>query len=411
MEKMKLTINIAVALIITFAMAGCKKYGDDYKSFLNDKETVYPGLVKNIGYKAGNLRTALYWNPSPDPTISKYVVTWNNGASSMEVPATSSDPAELITVVVPNLNEYVYAFHITSYDKNGNKSVGIELNNVRVYGPTYVSTLLNRSYNAANPYEFNQDGSLKLNFNRRDTMNLSTTIRYTNTSGVLENRELAANDNSIVIPNYKLNTPIQYRSSYAPEPGSYDAFNVSQFADFPTIIKITQCDKSLFKVFKLPTDVGDEYGWKMENLWDNNTGANGGDPAGFHTGGSGLPQWFTLDLGQTAQIDNFRLWQRDNALYNVGNPKVFEVWGSNNPNPDGSFDSSWTKLQTFTSVKPSGQPVGQNTDADRAFARAGERFNFPAGTPAVKYLRIKVLETWGGANYIHLLELTFFKSN
>ena len=242
-------------------------------------------------------------------------------------------------------------------------------------------------------------------------MNVSTTIKYTNTLGAVENRELPAEQNSITLPNYKLGTSIQYRSSYVPEPGSIDAFNVAQFADFPTIIKITQCDKSLFKAFKLPTDISDEYGWKLENLWDNNTGANGGDPAGFHTGGSGLPQWFTIDLGQVAQLDNFRLWQRDNALYNVANPKFFEVWGSNNPNPDGSFDSSWTKLQTFTSVKPSGQPAGQNTDADRAFARAGERFNFPAGIPAVKYLRFKVLETWGGANYIHLLELTFFKSN
>jgi hypothetical protein len=411
MEKMKLTINMAVVLIISFVMAGCEKYDDDYKSFLNDKETVYPGLVKNVGYKAGNLRTALFWNPSPDPTISKYVVTWNNGASSMEVPATSSDPADLVTVVVPNLNEYVYAFQITSYDKNGNKSVGIELSNVRVYGASYIGTLLNRNYNAANPYEFNTDGSLKLNFNRRDTMNVSTTIRYINTSGVLEDRELAANDNSIVIPNYKLNTVIHYRSSYAPEPGSYDVFNVAQFADFPAIISVTECDKSLFKAFKLPTDISDEYGWKLENLWDNNTGANGGDPAGFHTGGSGLPQWFTIDLGQVAQLSSFKLWQRDNALYNVANPKVFEVWGSNNPNPDGSFDGSWTKLQTFTSVKPSGQPVGQNTDADKAFARAGEKFNFPAGIPAVKYLRFKVLETWGGTNYIHLLELTFFKTN
>ena len=408
---MKLTINIAVVLIIGFVITGCKKYDDDYKAFLNGEETVYPGQVKKAGYKAGNLRTALFWNPSPDQTISKYVITWNNGANSMEVPVTSNDPAEVVTVIVPNLNEYVYAFRITSYDKKGNKSVGIQLNNVRVYGSNYSNTLLNRNVNASDPYEFTQEGFLKLNFNRRDTMNVSTTIRYTNVSGVLEDRELAANVNSIVIPNYKLNTAIQYRSSYAPEPGSLDVFNVSEFADFPTIVKITESDKSLFRSLKLPTDITDEYGWKLENLWDGNNGTSGGDPAGFHTGGSGLPQWFTIDLGQQAQLDHFRLWQRDNALYDSANLKVFEVWGSNNPNPNGSFDSSWTKLQTFTSIKPSGLPRGQNTDADRAYARAGEKFVFPTGTPPVKYVRFKVLETWGGTNYIHLLELTFFKTN
>lgn len=405
---MKITFNVTVAFLICFAAAGCKKYDDDYKAYLNNKETVYPGLVKNIGYKAGHLRTALFWNPSPDPSIVKYLITWNNGGKSLEVQATSHNPEELVTVVVPDLSEYVYSFNISSYDKDGNKSIALEINNVRVYGSTYVGTLLNRNYNAANPYEFTQDGSLQLNFNRRDTMNVSTTIRYTNTTGAMEDRELPAESNSIAIPNYKLGTTIQYRSSYAPERGSLDVFNVAQFADFPQVIKITECNKSLFKAHVLPTDTRDEYGWVLPRLWDNIDGTT--QDQGFHTGGSGLPQWFTINLGQVAQLDNFRLWQRDNALYNVGNPKVLEVWGSNNPNADGSWES-WTKLATFNSVKPSGLPSGQNTDADRTYARAGEKFRFPAAIPAVQYVRIKVLETWGGQNYIHLSELAFYKTN
>lgn len=69
MEKMKITFNVTVAFLICLAVAGCKKYDDDYKAYLNNKETVYPGLVKNIGYKAGHLRTALFWNPSPIPVL------------------------------------------------------------------------------------------------------------------------------------------------------------------------------------------------------------------------------------------------------------------------------------------------------------------------------------------------------
>lgn len=235
-------------------------------------------------------------------------------------------------------------------------------------------------------------------------MNVSTTIRYTNTLGVVENRELSADVNSIVIPNYKTGTTVQYRSSYIPQPGSIDNFNVGQFSDFPTIIKIIECDKSLFKVLKLPTDISDEYGWVLPRVWDNITGQD----QGFHTGGSGMPQWFTIDLGQTVQLDNFKLWQRENALYDVGNLKVFEVWGSNNPNADGSW-ASWTKLQTFTSFKPSGLPRGQNSDADNAYAKAGEKFTFPATISTFRYVRIKVLETWGGAGYLHFSELSFFK--
>lgn len=408
---MKIIYNIALISFMSLIFWGCKKYNDDYKSFLDNKEIKYSGKIQGPGYNTGNLRAELFWHPSPDPSITKYVISWNNGENTMEVTATTHNPIDLVKVIVPNLNEYVYAFSVVSYDSEGNKSIATEINNVRVYGSTYSSTLLNRSVNVTEPYVFLPDGTLQLNFNKRDTMNVATTIRYTNTAGAIEERQLLADKNAILIPNYKVGTVVQYRSSYIPEVGSIDNFNVTQFANFPTIIKITQLDKSLFKVFKLPTDISDEYGWKLENLWDNNNGTGGGDPAGFHTGGSGMPQWFTFDMGQTAQLDNFRLWQRDNALYNSANLKVFEVWGSNSPNPNGSFDGSWTKLQTFTSFKPSGLPKGQLTDADRTYARAGEKFTFPAGIPAVKYLRFKVLETWGGEGYMHLLELTFFKTN
>lgn len=403
---MKTILNILLACCFcSILLMGCEKYADDYKDYLENKELVYPGVIQSPGYRAGNLQTQLYWNPSPDPSVIKYVVSWNNGVSSLEVSATSHNPAEVVRVVVPNLNEYVYAFTITSYDSKGNSSVKKEINNVRVYGGTYVATLLNRSYNVSNPYEFLTNGNLQLNFNKRDTMNVSTTIRYTNTDGVAATKELGPEVNTLVISDYKLGTAISYRSSYQPESNSYDVFNVSQFSDFPTIIKITQLDKSLFREFRLPTDSPDEYGWVLSHTWDNITGQD----QGYHTGGTGMPQSFTINLGQQVILDNFKLWQRENALYNVGNLKVFEIWGSNNPNVNGSFDNSWTKLASFTSTKPSGQPRGQNSDADYAFARAGEKLTFPAGLPAVQYVRFKVIETWGGVGYMHFSELSFFK--
>jgi len=403
---MKTIFNITLICLISISYLGCKKYDEDYKAFLDNKEIKYSGKISSAGYHTGKLRAQLVWNPSPDPSISKYVITWNNGASRLEVPATSHNPADQVKVIIENLEEYVYSFSVVSYDNDGNKSIATEINNVRVYGPAYISTLLNRGVNTADPYLFQPDGSLKLNFNKRDTMNVSTTIRYTNTAGATEERQLPPEQNSILIPNYKAGTIIQFSSSYYPEAGSIDAFQAAQFSDFPTIVKITQCDKSLFKELKLPGDVSSEYGWILPHAWDNITGQD----QGFHTGGSGMPQSFSVDMGEELQLDNFRLWQRENALYSVGNLKVFEVWGSNSPAADGSW-ASWTKLQTFTSFKPSGLPKGQNTDADKAFAQAGEKFTFPGNIAKYRYLRFKVLETWGGEGYLHFSEFTFFKRN
>ena len=403
---MKTNINVAVISFICLVTLGCKKYNEDYKEYLDNKEITYPGLATKVGYQAGNLRTVLFWSPSPDPSVRNYLITWNNGVDSMVVPATSNDPAVKMSVSIPNLLEYVYSFKIVARDAEGNKSVGQELNNVRVYGSAYAASLTNRSHLPANPYEFNTDGSLKLNFTKADSANYSTVIKYTNATGATEERTLMADELSITLPNYKPGTVVQYRSSFKPERTAADAFFVNNYSEFPEIFRIVEMDKSLFKALSLPTDIRSEYGWELRYLWDNKKEESQG--AGFHTGGSGMPQWFSIDLGAESSVNSFRIWQRSSALYNAGNLKRFEVWGSNNPNSDGSWDS-WTKLGTFNSFKPSGQPAGQNSAADIAFAGAGEQFNMPAGIANVRYLRFRVLETWGSASYLHLMELTFYK--
>lgn len=401
-RKMKRIFNVTVFFSVCFALISCDKYDKDYKNFLGNHEVVYPGLASKLSYQAGNLRTALVWNPSPDPNITKYVISWNNGVDSMIVNATSHDPADVIKVIIANLKEYVYTFKINSFDKKGNKSVALEINNVRVYGSSYQSGLLNRTYNAENPYVINSNGSVKLNFNKADSSNVLTGIKYTNNLGVVEERQLKADSSSITLPNYKIGTLVQYRSSYVPAKSAIDSFYVANYEDFSTIYNIIQCDKSLFQPFYLPTDVGSAYGWELYNLWNNDP-----EGTGFHTPGVTLPVWFTFDMGVKSALTSFKLWQRSSALYALANPKKFEVWGSNDPNPNGDW-ANWSKLATCNSFKPSGWPEWQNSAQDIAFAAAGERFIIP-GAPEVRYLRFKILETWGGANYFHAMELTFYK--
>jgi hypothetical protein len=405
MKKMKIKFNIAVILFLCLAMYGCKKYDTDYKAFLDNREEIYPGLATGVGYHSGNLRAVLVWHPSPDPSIKNYVVSWNNGSDSVIVDATSHTPADSITVSIPNLKEYVYSFKITAHDNAGNTSVGQDLNNVKIYGPVYQSTLLNRAYNTANPYQLNDDGSVVLNFNKADTGNVSTTIKYTNKLGVASQKSFGPKDNSVTLTDYKLGTSIKYNSAYKPVADAADAFEALTDDDFPIIYNIVECDKSLFKAYNLPTDVPSAYGWETYYLWDKNTG----EP-GFHTPGQDFPIWFTFDMGQSASLAKMRVWQRTSGLYNYGNPKRFEIYGSNNPSSNGDY-SNWVKLGSFTSVKPSGLPVGQNSQADADFAAAGEPFTFPAGLAPYRYIRFKVLETWGGTNYFHILELTMYKTD
>lgn len=126
-----------------------------------------------------------------------------------------------------------------------------------------------------------------------------------------------------------------------------------------------------------------------------------------------LPVWFTIDLGQTAVLGRMKM----NAIsastsnyqwfYSTGTPKVFEVWGSNNPSYDGSWDD-WTLLDRFESVKPSGLPIGSNAPEDITAGLAGEDHKFSNFDHAYRYIRFKVIQTWGSRPDIMLQELTFW---
>lgn len=160
----------------------------------------------------------------------------------------------------------------------------------------------------------------------------------------------------------------------------------------------------------LPTDNTTQYDsrYPMENMWDDNISGN----SYYYTApNSGVPTWFTFDLRVTAKLSRFLYHQRNNpevTRWSYGNPRYFEIWGTAEyPPGDGSWDG-WTKLMDVESVKPSGLPVGQNSDEDLALMMKGEEFNFPLDAPPVRYIRIKVNETWNKATFIHIAELSFW---
>ena len=111
------------------------------------------------------------------------------------------------------------------------------------------------------------------------------------------------------------------------------------------------------------------------------------------------------------KLSRFRYWQRQTWGYGFAdrNVKKMEIWGSTAPNPDGSWDDSWVYLTTATSVKPSGLPLGELSSEDTQLLNDGEEFSFPLEVPAIRYLRLKVMETWSGARGSwYLMELSFW---
>lgn len=127
-----------------------------------------------------------------------------------------------------------------------------------------------------------------------------------------------------------------------------------------------------------------------------------------HSPNSSLPAAFTVDLGVTAKLSRIVMHQRDDMVYSWGNPKNFEVYGSENrPSQDGDW-SDWVKIMHCTIIKPSGSPVGTNTDEDVAALKAGHEFAFDLTQAPLRYVRIRILDTWGGSTFTHPAEVTFY---
>lgn len=126
--------------------------------------------------------------------------------------------------------------------------------------------------------------------------------------------------------------------------------------------------------------------------------------------GSGVPVHFTLFLGgDSYQLSRLKLWQRTGTAYSyqAANPRYFEVYGSMDPNPDGSWDS-WQLMGTFENIKPSeGTEI---TPLDLEVSGAGENYEFGLDAPPVKFIRIKVLQTWGMTNFMYIMEMEIYGS-
>ena len=146
--------------------------------------------------------------------------------------------------------------------------------------------------------------------------------------------------------------------------------------------------------------------WDVERLWDGLL-----TNPGFSTPNTvQLPQSVTFNMGQTAILNRLKVYPRttDSQLFSGYDTKKFQLWASPHPNVSADF-STWLFLGEFTAVKPSGLPLGQLSDEDRAVGVYGADYIIELNNDVpVQYIRIYIMETWGGATVGQFMELEFF---
>ncbi len=393
-----------ILLAFPALLIACTRKATDFRAFLHGTELVYPGAITHTMIFPGNGRIKLAWHPSPDPAVSHYVVYWNNYADSLIVPAASHNPADTVNCLISNLKEYNYTFFIFSYDRQGNKSIATEIDNARVYGSIYQSNLFNRPVNAETPYVVSPDGaSVSLHFLTPDTINISTVISYTDTSGKNKQKIVLPDSSILTLRDYKFGTPVLYRSSYIPVSGAIDTFYTSAYDTFPSIFRLVMCDKSLFAAMHLPHDMNAGFGTSLNQLWDGNMQPKN-YPYIFHNDGSGtFPQHLSFDLG--------KVYSHLNKVQEIGrgcchNPTDFEVWGiadttgaitqlpGNDPGwKNEALSKGWTLLTEVVRTDNGIAPFNQD---------------LISSAPPVRFIMIRVLKTYDDPNYVNISQFTFW---
>ncbi|WP_333627011.1 DUF4998 domain-containing protein [Sphingobacterium siyangense] len=393
--------NITTLICFFLALlASCSKQQTDFRDLLGGHEIVYTGLVGQVLEKPGNLRTILTWKKSSDPSIVKYVIFYNQKDS---VVVNVTDQKDSISATIANLEEAVYTFTIYSYDAKGNKSVP-KLLNAKIYGPIYRASLLNRPYNADVPYVTFDNGKVELNFNKADTVNVTTKVKYTTTANMIKEVDLAPTDSILNLNDYKPGTEITYRSSYKPTRNAIDIFSATADAVFPQVYFNVLCDKSLFKELSLPNDVGTLNESPLRNLWDGSIGPQG-YPNIYHSQSNvPLPHTISFDMG--------KIYNNLSILEETGrncchNPDQFEVWGiadiSNAATTLPANDAGWKD----EAIRKGWTLLLDAVRTDDG--SAAKKFELIKNPPPVRYIRIRVKHNANGdTNQSNMSELSFW---
>ncbi|SHJ33177.1 protein of unknown function [Arenibacter nanhaiticus] len=191
----------------------------------------------------------------------------------------------------------------------------------------------------------------------------------------------------------------------------YDNFSDTIYPATPNKMIIPlfeeRLDKKQFKKLILANDTNwDAWEGDYTNFYDDDMKSI------VHTQGDRPnPQIFSIDLGVVVKLSRFTLYQRLSHgslhAYTHGNPKKYTVYGAKELPADPENLENWILLRECESIKPSGLPIGQNTDEDIDHLNAGDEYTFDEA-PEIRYFRLAVHETWDGAGYINASEITFW---
>jgi hypothetical protein len=185
-------------------------------------------------------------------------------------------------------------------------------------------------------------------------------------------------------------------------------------------------EEEIPKPFRANALYGDDHtahssGFAFSRMWNGITLDNG---FVHYPHNMAFPYTFTIDLGVTAKLSRFTIWQRQiwsgNVLQYIyhesQNLRKFKVYGtavlsssSDNDYWLNGWKKDWALLADCEVIKPSGPQEGV-TQEDVEAALAGHEFDFSMDAPPVRFIRVEIELLWTGPplDAYNISELSFW---
>ena len=216
---------VFVALCILFVH--CTQ-SDDYKKYMPDDGIIYPQKADAVKTYPGKNRIRLEW-VLVDPKVTSCEVIYEQAGiqESITVPiqARGDFSNDTIRIDILDLEETTYSFKIVSYDKFGNTSIPVEVDE-SVYGDMYESSLVNRVVKNVDYDEVNN--GLKLDWYAAENTVIGVYLTYTDINGDKQMKEVDIEDTSTTIADFKLGEPLLCTTKFKPVPSAIDTFSAKQ---------------------------------------------------------------------------------------------------------------------------------------------------------------------------------------
>lgn len=221
----KITLFSIYMAVLGLAFTHCTKM-DEYKQFIPDGELIYPQKADSLKTYPGKNRIMLEWQII-DPKVDHCKVFWHQEGEdhSVNVPVSSdfSYKTKRTEVIIDNLGESNYIFKVISFDKMGNSSIPVEIEE-NSYGEIYEASLVNR---VIKNKEYQPESGLTIEWYNVEESMTNVELSYTNIAKELKTIIVPNESSNTSIPDFNPEHPFSYTTLHKPDSLAIDTFNAS----------------------------------------------------------------------------------------------------------------------------------------------------------------------------------------